>query len=158
MRHALFAITFGLLATATSSGGAQGPPEPSGRAQPAFATLADSQWVRVSGTGLERREGRLVGRSASEIVLSAQPQPLRVRGTTVDSLWTRGTSFKTGALVGALLGAALGTGLGVACGETTDDCNTASAVVLFGGLGLGGGGLLGGLIGASQSKWHRRYP
>lgn len=66
--------------------------------------------------------------------------------------------MKTGAIAGALIGGALGAGVGVLCGETLSDCNTGEAVLLFGGVGLGGGGLLGALLGLGIPRWQRQNP
>ena len=137
---------------------AQGGGAADGPRHSAFQTLKDSQWVRLTSPGLGRRQGRLIERSPTDLVVSSPVQPLRVPATTIDTLWTRGTSVKTGAIVGALLGGALGAGLGVLCGETQDDCNTTGAVALFGGVGLGGGGVLGALVGLGIPRWQRRYP
>jgi hypothetical protein len=127
---------------------AQGTGAALGPRQPAFQALEDSQWVRLSSPTLGRRQG--LERSSNELVLSSQSQPLRVPATTIDTLWRRGTSIKTGAIAGALIGGALGVGLGVACGELGEDCNTGEAIALFGGLGMGGGGILGALVEPSR--------
>lgn len=76
--------------------------------QQVFQALEDSQWIRLAGPGLGRREGRVLQHSPTEIVLSPEPQSLRVPATSIDTLWTKGTSSKSGALVGGLLGAAAG--------------------------------------------------
>ena len=76
--------------------------------QIAFESLADSEWVRLAVPDVGRHEGRLLERSSDSVVLSAEAGPLRVPATTIDTLWTRGTAVKTGAIVGALTGLALG--------------------------------------------------
>ena len=125
--------------------------------QTAFESLADSQWVCLAVPNVGRHEGRLLERSSDTVVLSAEAEPLRVPATTIDTLWTRGTAVKTGAIVGALTGLALGvaTGLTEAGGE---DISKGDAVLILGGLGLGGGALLGSLFGLVIPKWHRQYP
>ena len=70
--------------------------------QTAFESLADSQWIRLAVPDVGRHEGRLLERSSEHLVLSAEPEPLRVPATTIDTLWTRGTAVKTGAIVGAV--------------------------------------------------------
>ena len=107
--------------------------------------------MRFTSPGFGRQQGQLLERSPTELVLSAPGQPLRVPASTIDTLWTRGTSVKTGAKAGALIGVALGAGLGMAH-------NTVEAMALGGGIGLGGGGLLGALIGLNIPRWHRQYP
>lgn len=128
--------------------------------QDAFESLGDSQWVRLTVPDVGRHEGRLLERSSDQLVLSADPQPLRVPATTIDTLWTRGTAVKTGAIVGAVILGALGTALGAWAGaESTDhDFQTGEAMLLGGGIGLLGGALLGSVTGLAIPKWHRRYP
>ena len=158
MHRTLFAGGLWLLSAMPLASQTPGPVAIEGPRQAVFETLKDSQWVRLSGPGIGRQEGRLLERGPSKVVLSPGPQPIRVATTSIDTLWTRGTSVKTGAIAGALFGAALGVGVGVLCGEHGDDCNTGGAVALFGGVGLAGGGLLGTLFGLAIPKWHRRYP
>lgn len=126
--------------------------------QTAFESLADSQWVRLAVPDVGRHEGRLLERSSDSVVLSAETELLRVPATTIDTLWTRGTAAKTGAIVGALTGLALGVVAGATCNEWAEDCPTDTAMLALGGIGLGGGALLGGLFGFAIPKWHRQYP
>ena len=127
--------------------------------QIAFESLADSQWVRLTVPDVGRHEGRLLERSSDLVVLSADAEPLRVPATTIDTLWTRGTAVKTGAIVGALTGLALGVVAGATCNDWGEgDCPTDTAALALGGIGLGGGALLGSLFGLAIPKWHRQYP
>ncbi len=60
--------------------------------QTAFESLADSQWVRLKVPHVAGRyEGRLLQRGPDHLVLSAEPEPLRIAATTIDTLWTRET-------------------------------------------------------------------
>jgi hypothetical protein len=130
--------------------------------QTAFNSLADSQWVRLKVPHVAGRyEGQLLQRGPDHVVLSAEPEPLRVPATTIDTLWTRGNAGMTGAIVGGLVLGTLGVALGAAWAEHSTEHDAAGAgevMLVTGGVGLAGGALLGGLIGLATHKWHRRYP
>lgn len=114
--------------------------------------------VRLSSSALGRRQGGLLGRGATDIVLSPEPQPIRVPATSIDTLWTRGSSSKTGAIVGGVLLAGFGVLVVTSINQGESDYETGKAA---GVLGLGGavtGGLLGALIGSAIPKWSRRFP
>jgi hypothetical protein len=125
--------------------------------QQEFQTLEDSQWIRLAGPGLGRREGRVLQHTPTEIVLSPEQQSLRIPATSIDTLWTKGTSSKSGALVGGLLGAAAGVLLAT---QAVEEGETAGAdwLLAIGGGGAVGGGLLGALVGLAIPRWHRQYP
>jgi hypothetical protein len=135
----------------------QGGPRLDSDRQQVFQSLEDSQWVRLVGSGLSRREGRVLEISPTELVLSPEPQPLRVLATSIDTLWTRGTSSKTGALVGGLLGAGLGV---LFATQAVEEGETAGAdwLLAIGGGGAVAGGLLGALVGLAIPRWDRQYP
>jgi hypothetical protein len=158
MPQAAFILILWTLTALPEASHAQSPGDADGPRQVRFQSLKDSQWVRVTSPGLGRHQGQILERSPTELVLSSPRQPLRLPATTIDTLWTRGTAVKTGAIAGALIGGALGVGLGVLCGEQVEDCHTGEAVALFGGIGLGGGGLLGALFGLAIPRWHRQHP
>ena len=129
--------------------------------QSAFERLADSQWVRLAVPHVAGRyEGRVLQHSPDQLVLSAEPEALRVPATTIDTLWTRGNAGLTGAIVGGLVLGTLGAALGAAyVGETTEnDFTTAEGALFVGGIGLAGGAILGGITGLFIPKWHRQYP
>ena len=143
-------LTASLVWTPLSSAAAQQVTE----RQAAFESLADSQASHVAG----RNEGRLLQRGPDHVVLSADPQPLRVAATTIDTLWTRGNAGVTGAIVGGLLLGTLGAALGAAYPEESTDATRGEVMPLAIGVGLAGGAVLGGLIGLAIPKWQRRYP
>ena len=124
--------------------------------QPVFESLKDNQWVRVASLDLGRRQGRLLQRDSSDLILSPTREPLRIPAVTIDTLWTRGYSTKRGAIVGALLGAGLGALAAGSLGERDTDRNALWAVSLGGG--TVGGALLGALIGTALPRWKRRFP
>ena len=130
--------------------------------QAAFNSLADSQWVRLKVPHVAGRyEGHLLQRGPDHLVLSAEPEPLRIAATTIDTLWTRGNAGVTGAIVGGLVLGTLGAVLGAAWAEHSTEHDAAGAgevMLVTGGVGLAGGAVLGGLIGLAIPKWHRRYP
>jgi hypothetical protein len=157
MPRVTLAAALSLLTVLPSPARAQGPLDAEAR-QVVFQKLADSQWVRLAGPGTSRVEGRLLGRGPAELVLSSEPQSIRVPATSVDTVWTRGTSVKTGALVGALLGMGLGVALGVAACGQDHDCSERDGALILGAMGLGGGGLVGAGVGLAIPRWKRRYP
>lgn len=125
-------------------------------AQPWFERLEDSQWVRLSGAGNARRQGRVVEHSLTELVVISENQPIRLPATAVDTLWTRGRSTVAGLVVGALLGGALGALAGTEFGE--ENAGSAKTIVSLGAIGAASGGLLGALVGTAIPRWQRRFP
>ena len=141
--------------------------------QTAFESLADSQWVRLKVAHVAGRyEGRLLQRSPDHLVLSAEPEPVRVAGqvlpakheplrvaaTTIDTLWVKRGSAGRGAGIGALVGLVAGGIAGaVACADCQDTPPSAS---LVGGALVGAtlGALVGVGIGAVSKHWVRQYP
>lgn len=111
---------------------------------------------RLASPGFGRREGRLLSRNPTELILSPAPRPVRVPAAEVDTIWTRGTSTKTGLIVGALLGAGLGLVAGSGLGEAEVDRGTLMVASI--GLGMGSGGLLGAIFGTALPRWKRSYP
>lgn len=80
----------------------------------------------------------------------------------IDSVWVRGRSTRTGAVIGGAIGAAFfGVAASVlnasACSDTV--CVSAGSAALQGGLfGLVSGAIVGGGIGALIPKWKGRFP
>ena len=160
MSRSLLAAGLCILTVIPAVGRTQDAPVPLGPRAPAFTALRDSQWVRFTSTGLYRQRGILLAHDGPELVVSAEPQPLRIPATSIDTLWTRGNSAKQGALVGSIVGALAGVAAGLHYGATTTehDFTTGQAVLLLGGVGAAGGGLLGSLFGLSLPRWKRRFP
>ena len=126
--------------------------------QTAFESLADSQWVRLVVPDAGRHEGRLLQRSPDHLVLSAEPEPLRVAATTIDTLWVRRGSAGRGAGIGTLLGLVGG---GIAGGLSCPDCeDTPPSALAVGGALIGAaiGAVAGAGIGAASKHWVRQYP
>ena len=141
--------------------------------QTALESLADSQWVRLKVSRVAGRyEGRLLQRSPDHLVLSTEPEPVRVAGqvlpakpeplrvaaTTIDTLWVKRGSAGRGAGIGALVGLVGGGIAGaVACADCQDTPPSAS---LVGGAAIGAalGALVGAGIGAISKHWVRLYP
>ena len=143
-----------------------------------LATLSDSQLVRVrenlvsvgdSRTRVASRfEGAYLSYGPAGVTLAGQHGTYTIASDAVRALWTRGNSWKTGALVGgAIGGVALGVYVGLvadfaACDDQGPNCSTTGAVI--GGsilgfvVGAAGGGLVGGVIGLAIPKWKQRYP
>ena len=131
-------------------------PQPVPAQPPLFEELSDNQWIRLSGSGQPRREARLLEHSTTEIVLDLEPQPLRMSVTSIDTLWERGNSSKTGALIGGLVGAAVGVLIATQAVEK-GEIAPADYVAVFAIGGGAGGGLLGALVGLAVPGWHRVY-
>jgi hypothetical protein len=127
--------------------------------QTAFESLADSEWVRLKVSHVAGRyEGRLLQRSSDHLVLSAEPEPLRVAATSIDTLWVKRGSAGRGAGIGAVVGLVAGAVAGVvACADCSD---TPPEAVALGGAVVGAvlGALVGTGIGAVSKHWVRQYP
>jgi hypothetical protein len=134
MRPTFTAVLSLCLATPTF-GSAQAPATGPVR-ESAFESLRPSQWVRL--------------------LLSPAPEPVRVPAASIDTLWTRGYSTRTGGIVGALLGLGAGALLAASVGEADVDRNALWAVSLGGGTVAGG--LVGMLIGTAVPRWNRKFP
>jgi len=95
-----------LVLTATTGEAAQAPaPAAVSEHQAAFHDLRDSQWVRLVTPALARQEGRLLAHENDTLMLGrGSDSLLHIRAMDVDSLWVRGSSWKTGAFVGSVLG------------------------------------------------------
>ena len=156
----LFAATLLVIAVLPAAGWAQYAAVIGGPRAPDFRALKDSQWVRFTGIGVSRRQGMLLEHDGTELVVSAEREPLRIQATSIDTLWTRGHSAKQGAIIGSIAGALAGVALGLQYGATTTehDFSTGQAVLLLGGIGAAGGGLIGTLFGLSLPRWTRRFP
>jgi hypothetical protein len=127
--------------------------------QTAIHVLRDSQMVRLHTSALARREGRVLSRDVAEMILAqGASAALNVPVTDVDSLWIRGTAWKTGAILGGAVGVTAMTLL-VAAPPCLENCEVTPGGVVAGYLiGLAGGALLGAGIGTIIPKWHRRLP
>ncbi|MGH7526636.1 MAG: hypothetical protein ACREMX_08015, partial [Gemmatimonadales bacterium] len=64
--------------------------------------------------------------------MTPEPQPLRIPATSIDTLWARGSSAKTGAILGGVIGTLAGVGHGLIWSEMGEDVETSSAVLLLG--------------------------
>ena len=153
--RSIFTVILLILVATPTQGSGQAPGSSAVR-QSVFETLNDSQWVRLVSSELGLRQGRLLQRSPTELILSPEPQPIRIPSATIDTLWTRGYSTKAGAIVGALLGAGIGVLAATSLGESDTDRTALWAVSLGGGTVAGG--LVGMLIGAALPRWNRRFP
>ena len=160
MYRTVFAASLLIVAALPVASPAQAPGGTDGPRQAAFQTLQDSQWVRLAEPGLGRQQGRLLERSSTELVLSPRDRPIRVPAVSIDTLWTRKSSVKQGAIVGGVLGVLTGAGMGLLLSGMSDDqdFSTGQLVLGMGGIGAAGGGLLGALVGLAIPRWHRRYP
>ena len=147
-----------LLILAPSLGAQETPPP----AEPVLASLAPARPVVRLRADQARVTGRLLaaGGGRAALGIGADTQVVWLRA--VDSVWTRGRAWKTGAIVGGAVGMAL---LGaftsvIVSGLCEVDCDNAGleGAVVGGLVGLGGGALLGAAVGAAIPKWKRRFP
>ena len=160
MSRSLLAFGLCMITMVPAVGWTQDTAVPPGPRTPAFTALQDSQWVRFTSTSLYRHRAIFLAHDGPELVVSADPEPLRIPATSIDTLWTRGNSAKQGAIVGSILGALAGVAAGLHYGATTTehDFSTGQASLLLGGIGAAGGGLLGTLFGLSLPRWKQRFP
>ena len=126
--------------------------------QAAFETLKDDQWIRLSTPDSGRREGRLVQRGPDGLVLGPRTAPIRIPATSIDTVWTRHSSAKTGAIVGGVLLAAAGViaAININESESDYDAGAAAGILVLGG--AAGGAILGGIIGSLFPRWRQRFP
>lgn len=118
--------------------------------------LRPGQMIRVRTLDQGRAEGRLLTLQDNVLRLQRDGSP-DVPVANIESLWVRGRATATGAIVGGL---ALGLTFGyVATGVCNDegDCGGVEVPAAT-AVGLAGGALVGGLIGAAIPKWKLRYP
>ena len=160
MSPSLLAAGLCVLTMLPAVGWTQDTPVSPGPRAPVFTALQDSQWVRFTGTGVPRHQGILLAHEGPDLVVSANPEPLRIQATSIDTLWTRGNSAKQGVILGSIVGALAGVVAGLAYGSSTTehDFSTGQAVLLLGGIGGAGGGLLGTVVGLTLPRWKRRFP
>src|SRR5919112_1632430 len=146
-----------MLMTMPVVGWTQDRSAPLGQRTPVFNALQDSQWVRFTGTGVDRHQGILLAHDGPELVVSGEPGPLRIKATSIDTLWSRGNSAKQGAIVGGIVGAVAGIAAALHYGSTTTehDFSTGQAALLLGGFGAAGGGIVGTLFGLTLPRWTR---
>ncbi len=127
----------------------------------AMGRLSAGQMVRVHTPDGRRIESqvRAIDRDPLRLWLVDQEAPLQA--SSIDSLWVRGRSVKTGAIVGAV-------GVGVPwfafltwlCYATSDrsGCDHWDDVTAWTFAGVAGGALIGTAVGAAIPKWRLRYP
>lgn len=144
------------------------PPAPQARVNhdsvwgAALARLNPRSTIRVHRIGDGRIEGAFTRASATSLMLTGTTGALEYPVGTLDSLWVRGNSAKTGAIIGGISFAVAGMAYGylvneVGCkDEGGDPCP--EVIPLLGLAGAAGGGLLGALIGSAIPRWHRRVP
>lgn len=150
----------GLVTIASLRARAQEPDTltPAQRAGLALARLGGGQRVRIRASGVGLVEGWVVSSSPNLVTLRADGSRIEVPASGVDSLWVRGRSAGTGALIGGAVTGGLA--LVVASGPPGNDCvlctpgDVAGFVVVAGATGA----LVGALIGAVVPRWHLRVP
>jgi len=107
-----------------------------------LSRVRPGQMIRVS----IRDQGRVEARFGSRDIAA----------TSIDSLWVRGRSTATGAIVGGLTLAAISFAIVSGACSPGADCSGVE-VPAAAAVGLGGGALLGALIGSTIPTWKLRY-
>jgi hypothetical protein len=126
----------------------------------AVARLRTGQQIRLSAEGMARLTGR-AGVALNDTLDVAQDDAVRrIPIPAIDTLWVRGGSAKTGALIGA---GAMVVLYFIALAEYDHYCEGScdhSATEVAGGIVLSGafGAGLGALIGGAVQSWKRKYP
>jgi len=144
--HSLL-LAFAAAAQAGSPPAGQGPVNRDSVWAAALARLSPRSTIRVHRIGDGRIEGSL---------------PMEFPVATLDSLWVRGNSAKTGAIIGGISLAVAGAAYGAFANEVGcqddggDPCP--EAIPLLGLAGAASGALLGALIGSAIPRWHLRVP
>lgn len=126
----------------------------------AVARLNTGQQIRLSGVAMHRLVGK-AGVAANDSLDLAQDDAVRrISIPAIDTLWVRGNSWPTGAVVGGVVGGVLGSFAVLAVAGTCEyDCGSATVQAIGGALlGAAIGVPLGALIGGRFPKWKRRYP
>jgi hypothetical protein len=140
----------------------QGPTKRDSVWAAALARLTPSNTIRIHRVAGGRIEGEFARASVTTLVLTGAPAPVEYPFATLDSLWVRGKTTKTGAIIGSISFAVVGLTYGylaneVGCkDEGGDPCP--EVIPLLGLAGAAGGGLMGALIGSAIPRWHRRVP
>lgn len=125
----------------------------------ALARLQPGKGIRLHTAGLGRLEGKFASLTDSTVTLGMAPGEMKVALAGIDSLWQRGSATGSGALLGGLTGGILLGGLGVAvCSDYDCSGGQVGAFAVGALVGFAGGAVVGGLIGATIPKWHRRVP
>jgi hypothetical protein len=137
------AVSLTILVLSTSAAAQTGPVRPAVDESPRA-----SQWVCQATSDLGRRQGRFPEPGVSV--------PLRIPATSVDTVWTQGTSWKQGTVVGAILG--LGLCVAAAAGFEEEDVHPTALCVGCKGIATAGGAPVGTIFGVAIPRWKRRYP
>jgi hypothetical protein len=107
LRFSFMATLILLVLAATAGGAAAQAPTPAAVSahQATIRALRDSQWVRLVTPTFARQEGRLLSHEHDALMLDRGADSLlHIPAMDVDSLWVRGTSWQTGAVIGSVLG------------------------------------------------------
>ena len=159
--HSLL-LAFAAAAQAGSPPAGQGPVNRDSVWAAALARLSPRSTIRVHRIGDGRIEGPLARASATTLLLAGIPEAMEYPVATLDSLWVRGNSAKTGAIIGGISLAVAGAAYGAFANEVGcqddggDPCP--EAIPLLGLAGAATGALLGALIGSAIPRWHLRVP
>lgn len=149
----------GLVATVAFPSRASAQVSPAAR-DSAITALHAGQQIRLTTAGRGRLVGRAGAADGDSLDLAQDDAVRRIPIPAIDTLWVRGGSGVTGAIVGGAIVGVLGAiAVVAAAGACEYDCGS-TTVQAAGGFVLGAvvGVPLGALIGGRFPRWKRAYP
>jgi hypothetical protein len=154
--HIVLATFVGILSPALQ---AQAPGSRDSVAWAALSRLRPGSGVRVHTAELGRLEGRFLSLTDAAVTVGHAPADTRVALAGIDSLWQRGSAWKTGAIVGGIVGTLLGAATVYVAASSEDFSDTPPLVFAAAvAIPMAGGALLGAGVGALIPTWRRRKP
>jgi hypothetical protein len=126
----------------------------------AVTRLETGQQIRISGEAMSRLIGKAGVASGDTLDFAQDDAVRRIPIQAIDTLWVRGGSSTTGAIIGASIGVLFGMGRSAVSqaqgeGKSTDSFGKTMAGAFLGAFVMGG---IGALVGGAVPSWHRTFP